>query len=261
MPRDDGVVPGQPCWVELAAGDPGEAASFYGELFGWRMEYEEFEGYGRFMHEGKSAAGLWPEATSGAAANWTVYFTVEDVRTSADLVREAGGQIVVEPRSLNGHGTLAGCLDPEDVFFMLWKPEDWGCTQAAGRPGYWSWTELLTRDPERAQGFYPRVFGWGRVRESDRVHWTVGGRVVASMKPIPPETGAETLSAWLVHFAVADVREAADRAEALGAVRIKELDDPLYGLAITLADPQDAQFVLIPVPPPETAGRFPIAAR
>ncbi|GAB2826202.1 VOC family protein [Actinocorallia aurea] len=261
MSRDDGVVAGQPCWVELAAGDPGEAAGFYGELFGWRLEFEEHMGYGRFLHEGRRAAGLWPEATSGAAANWTVYFIVEDVEASADLVREAGGQVVVEPRSLNGHGMLAGCLDPEDVFFMLWKPEDWGCTEVSGRAGYWSWTELFTRDPARAEEFYPRVFGWGRSREGDRVRWTLGGRVIAGMVPIPPDVPAETLSAWLVHIAVTDVREAADRAEALGAVRIKESRDPAYGLAITLADPQDAQFVLIPEPPPELTGRFPLAVR
>ncbi|GAA2736079.1 VOC family protein [Actinocorallia aurantiaca] len=261
MPRHDVPPPGTPCWVELSSGDPGEAARFYGALFGWRLEHEEYEGYGRFLLDGKIAAGLWPEETSGAAASWTVYFTVEDVEASVDLVRDAGGQVVVEPRELDGQGTLAGCLDPEGVFFMLWKSANWGCTELLGRPGCWGWTELFTRDPERAEDFYPRVFGWGRSREGDRVRWTAEGQIVGGMLPLSPEAPAEALSAWVVHFAATDVWEAAERAEAMGAVRIKQLHDPIYGPAIILTDPQHAHFVLIPAPPKEARGRFPLIFR
>jgi len=247
--------------VELSSADPGESARFYSALFDWRLEYEHFQSYGRFLREGKTAAGLWPEEASDTAANWTVYFTVEDVEASAGLVQDAGGQVVVEPRELDEQGMLAGCLDPEGAFFMLWKPRKWGCTELLGRPGTWGWTELFTREPRRAEAFYPLVFGWGRSREGERIRWTAEGQVVGGMLPVPRGSSPYFRPAWLVHFAVADVPAVVERAETMGAVRVQELHDPLYGTAVILADPQQAQFALIPVPPQETRGRFPLVFR
>lgn len=261
MPRRDALPPGTPCWVELSSADPGESARFYSALFDWRLEYEHYQSYGRFLREGKIAAGLWPEEASDTTANWTVYFTVEDVGASARLVQDAGGKVVVDPRKLDEQGELAGCLDPEGVFFMLWKPRNWGCTELLGRPGTWGWTELLTRDPGRAESFYPQVFGWGRSREGRRIRWTAEGQIVSGMRPLPPGLPSGFRPSWLICFTVADVPSVAERAETMGAVRVHELDDPVYGTSIVLADPQKAQFALIPVPPPEVKGRFPLVFR
>ena len=64
-----------------------------------------------------------------------------------------------------------------------------------------------------------------------------------------------------MHFAATGVWEAVERAEAMGAVRIKQFHDPIHGPAVILTDPQHAQFVLIPAPPQETRGRFPLIFR
>ncbi|ROO88682.1 hypothetical protein EDD29_6356 [Actinocorallia herbida] len=223
---------------------------FYGALFEWRLEYDEKTGYGRFLRGGATVAGLWPEPTSAGAAGWTVLFHVEDAEATAGLVRDAGGHVVVEPRAVDVLGTLAGCLDPEGVFFMLWQPGTEGCVELTGVPGTWAWTELFTRDLEGAEAFYSRVFGWGRLREGPRVRWTAGDRVVAGMRTIRPEIPPEALAAWLPHFAVTDVQATVDRALALGAVYVAEYEDAIYGRAVSISDPQDGQFVLIAPPSP-----------
>ncbi|MDX6739171.1 VOC family protein [Actinocorallia sp. A-T 12471] len=257
MPPSDGEPGGAPCWIELSAQEPAEALRFYGELFEWRLEYDEVNGYGNFLRGGETAAGLWPEGASGGAASWTVFFAVEDVAATVGLVRDAGGHVVVEPTAVEDYGILAGCLDTEGVFFMLWQKGERGCVELYGQPGSWAWTELFTRDTAGATAFYPRVLGWGQAREGDRVRWTVGGRVVAGMLPIRPEIPPEALSAWLAHFAVPDVAAAAAFAEELGASRIASFEDPTYGPGVALADPQGAQFVLIPTPSATARTRFP----
>ncbi|GAB2864809.1 VOC family protein [Actinocorallia aurea] len=248
MGRGEGVRAGTPCWLELTARDPQEAVHFYGALFEWRLEYDEASGYGTFFRGGASVAGLWPEPTSGAAADWTVSFAIEDVAAATARVRDGGGQIVVEPRPIEDYGVLAGCLDPEGVFFTLWQPGTRGCAELTGRSNTWAWTALFTRAPEQAEAFYLRVFGWGRARESLGVRWTAGGAAVAAMIPIGPNIPKEALADWLPHFGVADVQETTDRALALGGIFVAEYEDPVYGRAVSVTDPQDAQFVLIRTP-------------
>ncbi|ROO86674.1 hypothetical protein EDD29_4251 [Actinocorallia herbida] len=216
---------------------------FYGELFGWEIVPLR-EGYLRFTLDGAAVAGVWPEPASSGAAGWTVYFTVEDIRALTLLVEEAGGRVVMEPTELEDYGVLGGYLDPEGVHFMGWQPRSKAGAEVVAEDRTWAWTELFTRDMEAAESFYPRVFGWGRARQGLRVRWITEGRPVASMLPITPEVPDEALATWLVHFCVPDVEAAARRAEELGAHRIATYTDPLYGLGVSLTDPQNATFLL-----------------
>ncbi|WP_148086055.1 VOC family protein [Actinocorallia herbida] len=247
---------GSPCWVELSAEDIDEAARFYRGLFGWEVSRLE-SGYPVFTLEGEAVAGIWPEPVSGGSASWTVYFAVEDIRSLNSLVEDAGGKVVLEPVPLEDHGVLGGYIDRERVHFMGWEPHGRYGAEVSGRDCTWGWTELVTRDVEGAKDFYPRVFGWGRVGEGDQTLWTVEGRPVASMAPIPPDVPGEGLSAWIVQFAVPDLMEWARRAEDLGAHRIVEFDDPVHGPAVALTGTQNAIFVLIPTSSLETRRRTP----
>ena len=49
-----------------------------------------------------------------------VYYDVDDVRASADRVRELGGS-ADEPQLVPGMGWFATCTDPEGNAFGLWK--------------------------------------------------------------------------------------------------------------------------------------------
>lgn len=240
--------------MELTTQDIGDAVRFYGGLFGWEVVPLK-EGYLRFMLDGAAVAGIWPEPASGGAAAWTVYITVEDIRALTLLVEEAGGRVVLEPAELEDYGVLGGYLDREGVHFMGWEPRAQSGADVVEEDCTWAWTELFTRDPESAVAFYPRVFGWGRAREGERLRWIADGRPVAGMAPIPPEIPGEAVAAWRAHFSVSDVEASARRAEELGARRIAAFVDPVYGPGVALTDPQDALFLLIPTPTATAYGR------
>ncbi|GAB2857409.1 VOC family protein [Actinocorallia aurea] len=236
---------GAPCWVELSAQDIDGAEWFYGSLFGWEV-HRLPAGFPVFTLDGAPVGGLWPEPISAGAASWAVYFSVEDIGSTSALVEDAGGRVVIEPWPLEDYGVLAGYLDREHVHFMAWEPRTRHGARVSGESFTWAWPELVTRDMDAATSFYPRVFGWGRTREGEQTRWTVEGQPVAGLYPVPPEAPDEVVSSWVVHFAVPDLARWSRRAEDLGAQRLVDVDDPVFGPSTAFADPQDAVFVLVP---------------
>lgn len=61
------------------------------------------------------------------------------------------------------------------------------------------WHELMTSDPDAAQGFYRRVVGWGTQPFEGHEHmdysmWTVGERPVGGVIKLPEEARAGGVS-------------------------------------------------------------------
>ncbi len=116
--------------------------------------------------------------------------------------------------------------------------------------GQFVWYDLMTSDPEGAQGFYTQLLGWGTqpFEGGDKPYtlWTnretpLGG--VLSMPDEAREAGAPPH--WMSYVAVDDIKATVSRVEELGgSVLHGPVDIPNAGCFAVLADPQGAVFAI-----------------
>jgi predicted enzyme related to lactoylglutathione lyase len=85
--------PGAVCWYELASPDPGTAAAFYGDVFGWQARPDDATPDGfEWINGEDSVAGLVP-----GNAGWQVHLMVDDCLGTAERVAELGGRTLGPP--------------------------------------------------------------------------------------------------------------------------------------------------------------------
>lgn len=234
--------------MDVSVSDTDAAARFYNGLLGWRAGFDttpEAQGYGQFHLNGKVVAGIGPRMDPDAPPMWTTYIATDDIDATTARVREAGGEVLVEPTQVLEAGRLAGYRDLEGVFFMAWQPLQHPGAQLVNEPGAWSWNELNTRDPAAARDFYPKVFGWEHGGDAFYTEWKIDDKTVAGMMPIPPELPPEVPPHWLVYFAVDDVDASVKLARELGGEQAGPFVDSPAGRLAVLHDPQGAAFALI----------------
>jgi uncharacterized protein len=273
MPKRDGYIPGVPCWVDTSQPHPEAALDFYGGLFGW--EFEDVLPQGS---EGKyfiarlgggdvAAVGSIPEALP-AVATWNTYIWVDSADETGAKVREAGGDVVMEPFDIMDSGRMAVFTDPEGAAFCVWQAKEHKGATIVNEHGSLNFNGLNTRDVEGAKSFYGSVFGWTVLDLPGAEMWTlpgygdhlesftpglreqvaeVGGPegfedVVASINPIPDDQ-PDTPPHWSVTFAVDDADATAAKATELGGnVIVAPFDAPWVRMTV-INDPQGATLI------------------
>ena len=110
--------------------------------------------------------------------------------------------------------------------------------------GAFSWSELLTTDPERAADFYGKLFGWtfdsmdmgtGPYRVIKAAGTSIGG-----IMAVPPDSPGMT-PAWGPYVTVKDVDATVKDCVALGGkVMVPPMDIPSVGRMAVVQDPQGA---------------------
>ena len=244
-------APGTFCWTDLAAPDMPAATAFYTGLFGWTSEpaggdSEDTRGYTFFRLDGRLVAGYGPPGP-GEPPSWRPYVAVESADDTAARVREAGGQVMLDPMDVMDQGRTTVFVDPAGAVCCAWQPKAHEGAEVTSEPGGLGWLEHTTRDREGAKRFYGAVFGW-EVKDVDEGYeiWTLDGTEVAgltTMEHHPPEMPPH----WLVNFTVEDVDAVTTRAGELGGgVRVPpttvsppDRDDIRFAV---LADPNGAPF-------------------
>jgi uncharacterized protein len=273
MPERDGYIPGVPCWIDTSQPDPELAVSFYRELFGWDLEDVMPPGsegqyfIARIRGGDVAAVGSIPEGAP-QQATWNTYVWVESADETASKVRDAGGNVVMEPFEVMDSGRMAVCTDSEGAAFFLWQANQHRGAKIVNEHGSLNFNVLNTRDPEAAKRFYGAVFGWTTLELPGGLMWTLPGYgdylerevnpdirklteeaggpkgfedVVASLLPIGDDQ-AETQPHWGVTFAVDNADSIAEKAAALGGkVVIPPMDAPWVRMTV-IADPQGATF-------------------
>ncbi|WP_427115836.1 VOC family protein [Pseudarthrobacter scleromae] len=163
--------------------------------------------------------------------------------------------------------------------FRLWQPKRQGGAQSVNQPGTWNFSDLHTRNPEDAVGFYQGAFGW----QVDKVGFGADDADVGLMVRLPgygdhleatvdPEIrarqsefaappgfadavawivpiGAGRTPHWHVTFAVADRDRTALDAERLGG-RVLRNADTWWTREALIQDPQGAVFTASQFTPP-----------
>jgi predicted enzyme related to lactoylglutathione lyase len=251
----DSYPAGVPSWIDLGSPDVPAAAAFYGALFGWDAPEgpSESGGYRVAMVGDRAVAGIG-EATEPGEPSWTTYVAVDDIDAVAARVVAAGGAVVVAPTDVLDAGRLAVCADPLGAAFSLWQAGTHPGAQLVNEPGTWSWSELLTTDPDASRAFYTSVFGWQAHAQDmgdlgEYTEWLVGGRSVGGMMPKPPSVPEHVPSHWNVYFAVADTDTAVARIAELGGSVVVAPMDIEPGRFAVVTDPTGAHFNVIALNP------------
>jgi predicted enzyme related to lactoylglutathione lyase len=287
MPERDGYIPGCPCWVDTSQPAPETAVDFYSGLFGWEFEDvmpPESEGhyfigrlrageggsiFGDAAHQGGAVAavGSIPEGAPPMAM-WNTYIWVESADDTASKVKDAGGEVAMEPFDVMDSGRMAVFADPEGAFFCVWQAKEFKGAQIVNDPGSLNFNGLNTRDVDGAKSFYASVFGWQTLAVDGPQMWTLPGYgdhlergnpglrkqiaemggpegfedVVAAINPIPDDQ-PDTPAHWSVTFAVDDADATAAKAAELGGnVIVPPFDAPWVRMTI-ISDPQGATFI------------------
>jgi predicted enzyme related to lactoylglutathione lyase len=262
MPEVSEYAAGTPSWVDLASPDPDASARFYGALFDWDAvdtgPVEETGGYRMLQRGGRNVAGLGPTQAEGQPAMWTTYVSTDDAEAVAAKVRDAGGQVVMEPFDVLGVGRMAVFVDPGGAYFSVWQPQTHRGADIVNEPGALCWNELATRDIDGAKAFYAAVFGWdadtNAYGETSYSEWKLAGRSIGGMIAMNEQWPADVPPHWMVYFAVEDADAAVARAQELGGkVAVPPTDTPAGRFAV-LNDPQGAVFSVIALATGEGAG-------
>jgi len=114
--------PGAMSWNELNTRDPDGAKSFYGALFGWGFEDNEFEGgtYTTLKVGDRPVGGMLDmnsrEIPAEVPSHWQVYFAVEDADATVEKAKAGGGSVMFGPIDIEA-GRFAILTDPFGASF------------------------------------------------------------------------------------------------------------------------------------------------
>ncbi|MFJ2862620.1 VOC family protein [Kitasatospora sp. NPDC087314] len=244
---------GTPCWADAMFTDLEGAKDFYGDVLGWTFgeSSSEFGNYTQAYSDGKAVAAIVPPMPGAQAQSaWCLYLASPDAAATARRISANGGEVVMGPLRVGEFGTMVIAKDPGGVVFGVWQAGGHPGFEKQGEPGAYSWAELVTREPAKADAFFPAVFPYGMKgldsEEFDYRMFLVGGRPVlgrmaAEGDVLPPEAP----SYMSVYFAVDDTDAAIERLRARGGtVYFGPLDSP-FGRFAAVGDQQGAAFGLI----------------
>ncbi|MFE3940620.1 VOC family protein [Streptomyces sp. NPDC059118] len=267
-----------PCWVDVQLPDLEAGKRFYGELFGWTFRAGDGP-YADAFSGGKLVAALAAKQDGRMPTAWGIYFATDDIVASAARIREAGGQVITEPVRAGRAGALAQAADPGGAVFGLWQAGDREGFEKQNDPVSFCWTEVYTRQKDRVDDFYEKVFGFqgtpldasgadasgaddaSGVAESgtaesglDFLMWSPAGTepgpetAVGGRSVITDAFPAEMPSYFLSYFAVQDCNSTAGHAVRLGGrISAPPFDIP-HGRMAVLQDDQGAVFGVLQPP-------------
>ncbi|GAA3209521.1 hypothetical protein [Actinocorallia longicatena] len=238
-----GFPPGAPWWLDLTSPDKQVAQDFLSGLFGWEPEHLPDMGVNDYTvqtlppAEPPNAMGLMPAADPDAEPLWTCFFLVRNLRTSADSIRERGGQVLMDVTAIGDVGDMTLAIDPQGAGFGIWSTRPGTSSMVTGLPGTLHMIELLCPDPVKAEEFYRAVLGTSPAPavQGER---NIGWRIAAA-----PASGLA--GNWTPYFAVADLDASLARAASLGARTEAPPSPAPYGRTAVISGPGTAPFGLI----------------
>ncbi|MCQ4201752.1 VOC family protein [Streptomyces sp. NPDC058783] len=256
---------GAPCWADAMFTDVEGAKRFYGDVLGWTFgeSSTEFGDYTQCYADGKAVAAVVPPPPGHEdRSQWCLYFASPDAAATAGRIREAGGELLLDPMRVGDFGTMCLARDPGGVVFGVWQGEKHEGFEATAVPGAYCWAEVFTREAAKSDAFFPAVFSYGaKQMRDDQVDFRLfdlGGDPVLGRMVMTEDFPPEVPPYINVYFTVADCDDAVARATKLGGIlRFGPMTTP-FGRFAALSDPQGASFSVIDVT--TTEGEMPEVA-
>ena len=113
-------------WFEIAADNVERAKSFYGSLFGWKIE--RFPGQMEYWHIDTGGSDDRPDGglmgRKQPQQGITNYIGVPSVDEFAAKVQKLGGKICMPKTAVPQMGYFAICQDTENNVFGLWEKNE-----------------------------------------------------------------------------------------------------------------------------------------
>jgi predicted enzyme related to lactoylglutathione lyase len=245
---------GTPVWADAMFTDLDGAKRFYGDVLGWNF-HESSPEYGNYTQadvDGKAVAAVVPPMPGQEGqSQWCLYFASPDVTATAAKIREHGGEILMEPMQVGDFGTMCLAREPSGAVFGVWQAGQHEGFEARGVPGAYCWAEVFTREPEKADTFFAKVFPYtAKQLEDDAVDFRifdVGDETVLGRMRMTDDFPPEVPSYINVYFTVDDCDEAVGKATDQGAVLHYGPVTTPFGRFAALTDPQGANFSVIDV--------------
>jgi predicted enzyme related to lactoylglutathione lyase len=103
--------------------DPTKHASFYADVFGWKIRTDNSLGY-RMVESGNGRGidgGFWP-APPEANAFVQLFVEVDDIGETVKRVKEAGGDVLIPAQMLPDGDQMAILRDPMGMSFGVVVP-------------------------------------------------------------------------------------------------------------------------------------------
>ena len=97
---------------EVAGRDPKALQSFFGELFGWKINADNPMNYGMVNLSDDVAGGVGP-APEGQSGHAMFYVGVDDVEAALQKAESLGGSRIFGPMAVPDGPTIAHFADPE----------------------------------------------------------------------------------------------------------------------------------------------------
>jgi uncharacterized protein len=116
--------PGAFCWADLMTSDQDRAATFYENVFGWKMELgKDNSGYLHIKNGEKFIGGIPPVQyrDPNAPPNWLIYLMVQDCDASTAKAKAEGANVFFGPTSMAGVGRWSVVADPQGAVFALFQ--------------------------------------------------------------------------------------------------------------------------------------------
>jgi predicted enzyme related to lactoylglutathione lyase len=256
--RETAWPAGTPCWVDLAADDPGSARLFYEGLFGWQIIEggEETGGYMLCQRDGRPVAGLGGKMGQQVPSAWTTYLAADDIDAVFGKIPDSGGQVLVAPMDVMDLGRMGIAMDPAGASFGVWQAGSHFGIGLANEPGALTWEENMSRDLNANKAFYAAVFGWTYDDVSSEgfeyATISVSGKPgaensVGGIGKIADDDA--TTPGWRIYFAVDNADESTDEVVKLGGSVVQPPWDTPYGRMSLVADPEGANFALMALAP------------
>lgn len=115
-------------WNELNTRDTEASKSFYGSVFEWGFEEQQFENgpYTTLKVDEATVGGMIDitgRAPDEVPPHWLAYFAVEAVDAAVAKASESGGGVALEPFDISGVGRIAILKDPFGAVFAVMTPD------------------------------------------------------------------------------------------------------------------------------------------
>lgn len=111
--------------VELHTKDLAKAKTFYGKLFGWKLEDTPMPGGGGSytMISVGDGTGGGMMADTKAPPHWLAYVAVDDIKAATKRAKELGATVLQDVMDVGDYGTMSVIRDPTGATLALWKPK------------------------------------------------------------------------------------------------------------------------------------------
>ncbi|HVZ42694.1 MAG TPA: VOC family protein [Ramlibacter sp.] len=112
--------------VELSSNDLPAAKTFYGKLFGWKLEDVPMgpgETYTMIGVGEGTGGGMMKNMVPGTPSFWLAYVQVDDIEAATRKAESLGAKVMKDVTEVMDAGWLSVIVDPSGAALGLWKPK------------------------------------------------------------------------------------------------------------------------------------------